>query len=93
MFNQKVKKINEVPSKEKGVELIGEVIDNKIITNIEHNGQIRVLPAEKYDKWEDAIPKWKKRYEMVGLQSHPGQLLDQHESEELYEKINEQGLL
>lgn len=93
MFNKKTKRISEVPTQDNGVQVIGEAVDGKLITNIELNGQIRVLESDVYEEWKNAIPKWKDRYLTPGLQKHPGQLLTQHESEELYEKLRDQGLL
>lgn len=92
MFGRKTKKIQRVPTQEEMTELIGEQIDGHLITNIEVNGQIRTLPAEKFDEWKNAIPKWKKRNAMVGLQKHPGSLMTQHESAEMYETISNNGL-
>jgi len=91
MFNRKTKTISRVPSKEEGVEMIGTEIDGKVITNIEKNGQVRVLTERQMTK-ENITPdpeRWKQDYKEIGLKFHEGTLLSEHDSEEVYEKYHE----
>ena len=88
MLNKRLKKIQNIPSKEEGINYIGKNVDGDIITNIEWNGQLRVLSEEEFKEYpKERVKKWKKRYKEPGGHFHPGTLLTEHQSEELYEKL------
>lgn len=86
--NKQLKKIQEKPTKKEGLNLIGKNVDGEVVTNIEHSGQLRVLPEKEFEEYsEEDVQKWKKRYKEPGFHFHPGNLLTEHKSQELYEKL------